>query len=68
MKPVKPTLELLHTKDGYNRISLRKAWCNAKTAIERIQSDRLQLGHEGSRIDLIGEKWRRISEGLKTCH
>jgi len=68
MRTAKPTLELLHAKDGYNRISLRKAWGNAKTAIKKIRADRWQLDYGDSRIDYTGEKRRRISEGLKICH
>jgi hypothetical protein len=68
MKTGRPTLELLHAKDGYNRISLRKAWSNAKTVINKIRFDRLQLNYGDSRIDFAEEKRRRNSEGLKICH
>lgn len=68
MRPGKTTLELLHAIDGYNRISLRKAWSDAKSALKRVRFDRLKLGYGDSRIDYQGEKRNRSSEGLKICH
>ena len=68
MRTGKPILELLHAKDRYNRISLRKAWGNAKIAIKKIKTARWQLDYGDPRIDDTGEKRRRISEGLKICH
>lgn len=64
MSPRKTTLELLRTVDGYNRISLRKAWSNAKSAIKKVRFDRLKLSYGDSRIGYTGEKRRRVSEGL----
>ncbi|MBN2480253.1 MAG: hypothetical protein JXB19_00815 [Bacteroidales bacterium] len=59
--------ELLHAVDGYNRLSLRKAWSGAKSAIRKIRFDRLKLNYGDSRIDQKEEQRRRLSEGLKIC-
>ncbi|MBN1158432.1 MAG: hypothetical protein JXA61_03560 [Bacteroidales bacterium] len=59
--------ELLHTVDGYNRLSLRKAWSGAKSALMKIRFDRLKLSYGDSRIDYRDEQKRRFSEGLKIC-
>ena len=67
MQTRKTTLELLHAIDGYNRISLRKAWSDAKTVIKKVRIDRLSLNYGDSRINSVREKRRRLSEGLKIC-
>ena len=64
MSPRKTTLELLRTVDGYNRISLHKAWSNAKSVINKVRFDRLRLSYGDSRIDYEGEKRRRVSGGF----
>lgn len=59
--------ELLNVIDSYNRLSLRKAWTGAKSAISKIRFDRLKLNYGDSRIDYREGRRRRFSEGLKIC-
>ena len=67
MRPKITTLELLHAKDGFNRITLKKAWSDARTVIKKVKFDRLKLGYGDSRIIFRNERRKRLSEGLKIC-
>jgi len=64
MSPKCTTLELLHAKDCYNRISLRITWTHGKND-GNIKFDRLRLDYGDSRIDYLKEKRKNLSEGLK---
>lgn len=67
MRSRSTSYELLHAIDGYNRLSLRKAWSTAKSAIKKVRFDRLKLDYGDSRVDYKEEKRRNMSEGLKIC-
>ena len=67
MSPKSSTLELLHAKDSYNRMSLQITWTHARRNERIIKFDRLRLDYGDSRIDFTSEKRKSLSEGLKIC-
>jgi hypothetical protein len=67
MRPKHTTLELLHAKDCYNRISLQKTWTHNGRNGGQIKFDRLKLDYGDSRIDFQNEKRKNLCEGLKIC-
>jgi hypothetical protein len=67
MSPKSNTLELLHAKDSYNRMSLQITWKHEKDVNGIIKFDRLRLDYGDSRINYIDVKRKLNSEGLKIC-
>jgi len=67
MSPAFTTLELLHAKDCYNRMSLQVTWTHAGKNDNKIKFDRLRLDYGDSRIDYQNEKRKYLCEGLKIC-
>jgi hypothetical protein len=67
MRPKNTTLELLHAKDSYNRISLQITWTHTGRNDREIKFDRLRLDYGDSRIDFLNEKRKYLCEGLKIC-
>ena len=67
MSPKSNTLELLHAKDKYNRMSLQITWKHEKDVNGIIKFDRLRLDYGDSRINYLGVKRKLNSEGLKIC-
>jgi hypothetical protein len=67
MSPKPTTLELLHAKDSYNRMSLQITWTHTRRDEGKIKFDRLRLDYGDSRIDYTSEKRKSFSEGLKIC-
>jgi hypothetical protein len=65
MSPKCNTLELLHAKDCYNRMSLQISWTHSGKNDGQIKFDRLRLDYGDSRIDNHHEKRKLLSEGLK---
>jgi hypothetical protein len=67
MSPICTTLELLHAKDSYNRISLQSTWSQNGRSDHNLKYDRLSLNYGDSRIQFRSEKRKFLSEGLKIC-
>lgn len=57
--------ELLHSKDSYNRISLKSAWTNAHKKISSIKFVRLKQDYGDLRSVFSNEQRKLMSEGLK---
>jgi hypothetical protein len=67
MSPICTTLELLHAKDSYNRISLQSTWSRNGRSDQNLKYDRLSLNYGDSRIQYLNEKRKCLCEGLKIC-
>jgi len=67
MSPKSNTLELLHAKENYNRMSLHITWKHEKELNGTIKFDRLILDYGDSRINYNSVKRNLNSEGLKIC-
>jgi hypothetical protein len=61
------TLELLHAKDCFNRITLQITWTHTGRNDMKIKFDRLRLDYGDSRIDPRNQKRKYLTEGLKIC-
>jgi hypothetical protein len=56
---------LLRAKDYYNRMSLHVSWAHRKQGSDILKFDRLRLGYGDSRTDVLSERRKIHSEGLK---
>jgi hypothetical protein len=65
MSPKCNNPELLHSKDSYNRISLKNAWTNAHKKISALKFVILKQDYGDLRSDISNEQRRLMSEGLK---
>jgi|GEM_PF-3464085 len=65
MSPKCTALELLRSKDSYNRISLQITWAHAHRSSNALKFDRLRFDYGDSRTNYLSEKRKQNSEGLK---
>jgi hypothetical protein len=65
MSPKSSTLEHLHVRHNYNRMTLHITWTHARKDDSRIKFGRLSMDYGDLRIDPKVEKLKIIAEGLK---
>jgi len=63
MSPKSTNLEILRSKDSYNRMNLQITWTHLRKG--SLKFERLRLDYGDSRLDYQSEKRKLFSEGLK---